>query len=300
MSSQPIMVVGSANLDLVFNTPRFAEPGETLLGATFAMHPGGKGANQAVAAGRLGANVGFVGCFGSDPFGDFLAENLRIAGVDGRHILRHPRAATGAATITVDQSGQNAIIVASGANMELPAAHVETALDEFSGIVLTQLESPIEAIEACVGKRMLILNPAPAREVPDSLLAGVGVITPNETETRMLTGIEPNTDENRQRAADWLHRKGVPVVIITLGASGCFVSANGETRTHAGHAVRAVDTTAAGDALNGALAVFLAEGMALDDAVEAANRYAALSVTRPGAQASMATREEWAEFFATA
>jgi len=299
MSNAPILVVGSANMDLVFRCPRFPAPGETLLGADFAMHPGGKGANQAVAAGRLGAPVSFVGRVGVDEFGVALRQSLESANVNCRFLATDPMTPTATAAILVDPAGQNKIAVASGANMMVSSSEVERAVADFDGFILSQLEIPLPAIEACASSRRFILNPAPATAVGDHLLAHVYAITPNETETEMLTGIAPVDMSACRAAANWFLSRGVRHVVITLGKRGAYATDGRDDRLIAAPKVEARDATAAGDALSGALTVFLAEGSDLFSACTRAVAYASLSTTREGAQGSMPTRAEFAEFWDT-
>ncbi len=298
MSALPILVVGSANLDLVFRCPRFPAPGETLLGGEFAMHPGGKGANQAVAAGKLGADIRFVGRLGNDSFAHGLRQSLEQAGVDISLVSSDPVASTGTAVILVDAStGQNEIVVASGSNMMLSSAEVEQAVSGFEGIVLSQLEIPMPAIEACGASTQFILNPAPACPLSDQLLSKVQIITPNETETEMLTGIAPVDTAACRAASEWFFGRGVKHAVITLGKRGAYVNDGARDVVVPAPRVTPVDTTAAGDALNGALAVFLSRGDDLFAAVGKAVAYASLSTTRAGAIAGMPTDAEFAAFW---
>ncbi|WP_338877370.1 ribokinase (plasmid) [Spirosoma sp. SC4-14] len=297
--SAPILVIGSSNTDMVIKTSRLPAPGETIIGGTFLMNPGGKGANQAVAAARLGGQVTFVTKVGTDVFGQQAIGGFHQEGIDTRFILQDPEHPSGVALITVDTQGENAITVASGANAHLEPADLESALDQIdpASLVLTQLETPIATV-AYVARRVserggrVILNPAPAQILPDELLASLFVISPNETEAEQLTGI-PVTDEASARlAATRLHERGVQTVIITLGAKGALLSEPGHTQLIAAQPVKAVDTTAAGDCFNGALTVAIAEGQPLAEAVGFACQAASISVTRMGAQASMPKRSE--------
>ncbi len=293
-----VIVVGSANMDLVFQTKRFPEPGETLHGVSFETFPGGKGANQAVAVGKLGGDCLFVGKVGTDAFGDELAGSLAASGVDASRLLRTDDVRTGVASIEVDETGQNRIIVIAGANGELDAKEAIDAASEFidAKIALFQHETPAETVDACIEAASrsceVILNPAPARPVSDAVYKRLAYITPNETETKVLTGIEVKDERTCGEAAGWFHSKGVRGVVITLGSKGCFVSKNDLRQVVPSVQVKAVDTTAAGDAFNGALAMFLAEGRDLLNAVQLANCVGALSVTKQGAQASMPMLDE--------
>ncbi len=305
MNTKRIVVVGSSNTDLVIRLDRLPRPGETLLGGEFMTAAGGKGANQAVGAARAGGEVAFVGRMGRDSFGDQAVAALARDGIDVEYVARDGRAASGAALIFVARGGGNMIAVAAGANGRLSAADVRRARGTFedAAVLILQLETPLETVEAAValatqtGTRV-ILNPAPARPLPDRLLARVSILTPNESEAGLLTGIKVTSDATAARAADRLRSRGVPIVIVTLGARGAFVAGGGFRQRIPGFAVKAVDTTAAGDVFNGVLAVALAEGRPLDSAIRFANAAAALSVTRPGAQPSAPTRREIDRFLA--
>lgn len=296
--SKRVIVVGSANMDLVFRTKKFPAAGETLHGLTFETFPGGKGANQAVAIGKLGGDCLFVGKVGKDAFGDELVASISASGVDATRVLRAEGVRTGVASIDVDETGQNRIIVISGANGELTASEAIEAAHRFTDakIALFQHETPIETVDACIVEAAkvcgVILNPAPARPVSDEVYRRLAYITPNESEARALTGIEVTDEESCCRAADWFHVKGVDGVVITLGSKGSFVSKGSIRQTVPSIPVKAIDTTAAGDAFNGALAMFLAEGRDLINAVKLASCVGALSVTKAGAQASMPSLDE--------
>ncbi|MFN3648459.1 MAG: ribokinase [Armatimonadota bacterium] len=299
MAGAKIVVVGSTNLDMVVKAPRIPRPGETVLGGKFAMISGGKGANQAVAAARLGAEVTFIARAGAGPFGDQAVERFRAEGIRTEHIVRDPDAEHGVALILVDQNGENAIAVAPGANERLSAADVERAEAAIAACdtLLLQLEVPLEAVSRAVelakkhGKRVL-LNPAPYCQVPDSLLAGVDLLTPNETEAEMLLGGGEAGLGGIAVTAEELLRRGVGCVIVTLGKEGVFVVTPDGQYHVPGRRVEAVDTTAAGDAFSGALAVGVSEGLEFREAVRRAVAASALSVTRLGAQDSLPTRAE--------
>ncbi len=291
-----IAVVGSANIDLVVRSTALPKPGETVVGHGFATNPGGKGANQAVAVGRLadaGTQVFFVGCIGEDTHGMALIESLTSAGVDVTHVKTTNLVPTGTALITVDDSGENTIVIDPGANALLDPDHVQRALKEIDpDIVLVQLEIAEVTVYACQGFGKLILDPAPARYLDPEFLQSVEVITPNENETHALTGIVPLDEFAQQRAARALLEKGIKQVVLKLGAEGCYwTDGRSELRIPAPK-VDAVDTTAAGDAFAGALAVFLAEGMDTERALTNAVGCASLSVTRHGAQKAMPTRSQ--------
>ena len=291
-----MLVVGSANLDLVFRSDRLPIPGETILGRGFETYPGGKGANQAVAVGRLGGEVAFSGCLGSDAFGDELRAHLQAAGVRVDFVARVP-VPSGTAGILVGAAGMNMIVVAPGANALVTEAQVAKALAECNpSVTLCQLEIPMNAVREASRATRFVLNPAPAAAVPDEILKRCYVLTPNESELQSLTGIEPVDLESCGRAARMLLDRGVQNVVVTLGARGSYwESAQGGCHFPA-PPVNAIDTTAAGDAFNGALAMFLAEGRPLEDAIPLANCVGALSATKPGAQSSMPTREELLAF----
>jgi ribokinase len=285
-----IVVVGSINMDLVTRAPRFPRPGETLLGDGFFSVPGGKGANQAVAAARLGAEVALVGALGRDAFGDQLHAGLHAEGVDLRHLQRLDDRASGTASITV-ADGENQIVVTPAANAGLTPAHVEAARAAFgrADVVLVQMEIPPEAVEATLrlGRRLgvpVILNPAPARPLPADWLALARYLTPNQHELAVLLGADPAEDFRA------LMRRAPAPVVLTRGSEGAWYREQGEPAHQPGFAVEAVDSTGAGDTFNAALAVFLHEG--LPQAVRKACAAAALSVTRLGAQQGMPRAHE--------
>lgn len=303
MVRKGILVVGSANMDMVVKTRRFPGPGETVFGGEFGMFPGGKGANQAVCCAKLGGNVTFLGKMGKDVLGEKLARSMRKDGVRLGRLKIDPKEPTGIALITVDGRGQNEIVVVSGSNMKLLPADIDREKSVFRriGVVLLQLETPLPTVARTVhlareGGVTVILNPAPARHLPAALLRMVDYLTPNETELEQLSGVKCSGNGNIHSAASTLLRAGVKNVLVTLGAKGCLL-VNGEgPRFFPSHRVQPVDTTAAGDAFNGALAFSLAVGTALEEAIPFANAVAAFSVTRMGAQSSMPTRREIRNF----
>jgi ribokinase len=289
-----IAVVGSLNMDLVTRTERRPQPGETLLGQSFAMFVGGKGLNQAIAAARLGAHVRMIGRIGRDEFGATLAQTLEANQVDTRYVTQDDQAGSGIATIVVDGTGDNTIIVVSGANWRLSAADVERAAEAITSAdaLVMQLESPLDAviraaeIAHAAGVRVL-LNPAPARPLPDALLRLVDILTPNETEARLLTGVEITDDRSAEQAARALLARDVGATVLTLGSRGALLVDRERVVRVPGYRVPVVDTTAAGDAFCGALAVQLARGHALEQAAQFANAAGALATTVAGAEPAM-------------
>lgn len=298
---QKVLIIGSSNTDMVVKTEHFPKPGETVLGGTFLMNPGGKGANQAVAAARLGADVRFVARTGNDIFGKQAVEGFKNEGIDTRFITESRDLASGVALITVNAQGQNEIVVASGANMELHPADIPDSAFENVELALLQLEIPAEtvrwALVKCAEKQIrVILNPAPAMRLGREFLNGLYLITPNETETELITGIAVESEEALQKAAQYLFEQGVQNVIITLGSKGVYLASEGFTGILPAPVVEAVDSTAAGDVFNGALLKALAEGATLEQACRFACRAAAISVTRMGAQSSAPYQHELAAF----
>ena len=293
-----IIVIGSTNTDMVVRSARIPVPGETVTGGTFLLNPGGKGANQAVACARLGGETVFVAKVGNDAFGRETGPRLAQDGIDAR-LLVDPAAASGVALILVDAEGRNCISVAPGANATLVPADLEPMRGEIesAAALVMQLETPIETVAwaakvARAAGAMVVLNPAPAAELPADLYSGLDWITPNETEAKLLTGVEVTDAASAQSAAAVLHGRGVKGVVVTLGAQGAFWSAGGAHGLVPACPVKAVDTVAAGDTFNGAFAVALTEGRAVEDAVKFAVKAAAIAVTRPGAQASVPRRAE--------
>jgi ribokinase len=297
MHKAPVIVIGSSNTDMVIKTAHLPLPGETILGGTFFMNAGGKGANQAVAAARLGGAVTFIAKLGDDIFGREALQLFKKEGIDTDCIVVDAQHPSGVALITVDDKGENCIAVASGANAQLLPADAARAKDKIAAasIMLAQLEIPVETVawaaaEASAAGVPVILNPAPACTLPDELYKHLYIITSNETEAEILTGIK--VTDVATAAAAVLRGKGVKTVIVTLGAKGALVVAGGLQQLVEAPVVKAVDTTAAGDVFNGALAVALAEGEDILTAVVFACRAASISVTRLGAQASAPLRSE--------
>jgi ribokinase len=286
-------------MDIYSWTDRLPEPGETVIGDRHWMVMGGKGANQAVSARRLGARVSMVGRVGDDWFGQKMLDTLRAYGVKCDHMRVDPQAGSGVALVVVDKHAENTIVVIPGANMRIEAADVDaaTATLHRADVVLMQLEIPLDAIERAIAiarqsKSQCILNPAPARRLPDRILSQIHLLTPNQNEARALTGISADTLEGAAAAGRALLDQGVPTVVITLGAQGALIVRPGQTRHLPGVPVDACDTSGAGDAFMAGLGVALAEGRPLEQATRFANLVGALSTTKPGAMPSMPTRAE--------
>lgn len=299
MNGKRILIVGSSNTDMVIKTHNFPAPGETILGGRFLMNAGGKGANQAVAAARLGGIVTFVGKIGDDIFGKQAVQQLEDEGINVDFVAVDPENPSGVALITVDKKGENSIVVAPGSNGTLSSADFDKAIAELddSEFVLMQLEIPIPTVEhiarmASKKQKKVVLNPAPAAVLTDELLQNLYIITPNETEAELLTGIKVTDEQSALKAALVLNEKGVELVIITMGAAGAFLLSNGKSEIINAPKVEAVDTTAAGDTFNGALVVALSEGKTIQESIAFANKAAAISVTRIGAQSSVPYRKE--------
>ena len=294
-----ILVIGSSNTDMVINSPRLPMPGETILGGSFFMNPGGKGANQAVAAARLGADVTFICKVGNDIFGQQSRQLFEKEKIDTKHLLSDPLLPSGIALITVDAHAENCIVVASGANANLLPADFADTIDiiEQADMLLIQLEIPMETVEyvAAIAAQKgipVILNPAPAHALSKSLLQNLFLITPNETEAELISGVKITDDDSATAAAKTLCEMGVKNVIITQGSKGAFIYSEHQAVHIPSLKIQAVDTTAAGDVFNGALAVALSEGLSLSEATRFACKAAAISATRPGAQSSAPYRHE--------
>lgn len=299
MSDSKIVVVGSSNTDMIIQVDKIPVPGETVLGGKFSTAAGGKGANQAVAASRAGGDVTFIASIGNDALGDQALEGFRRNGINVDHIKRVEKAASGVALIFVAKNGENSIAVASGANAYLDPDDVvnSKSLISQAKILLMQLETPIETVNRAAQLAheagvKVVLNPAPAQKLDDELLKMISILTPNETETELLTNIKVKDIASASKAAEVLLGKGIDSVLITLGARGVFLANGKKQELIPGFKVEAVDTTAAGDVFNGALAVGLAENKLIDEAIQFANAAAALSVTKLGAQPSAHSREE--------
>jgi ribokinase len=294
-----IVVVGSSNTDMIIKLARIPRPGETILGGEFSTAAGGKGANQAVAAARAGGKVMFVARVGQDMFGEQAVQGFVGDGINVDYVVRDAASPSGVALIFVAADGENSIAVASGANGKLSPADVAKARAAITSadVLVMQLETPLATVAAAAELAAengvpVILNPAPAQPLPDSLLKRVAILTPNETEAELLTGIKVENEAGARKAAEALRSKGVKTVLVTLGSRGAYVSGDGIDGMVPGFKVAPVDTTAAGDVFNGALAVALAEGEPLDRAVRFANAAGALSVTRLGDQPSAPRRAD--------
>ena len=294
-----IVVLGSVNIDLVLHCAQLPLPGQTLTGRDFRCEPGGKGANQAVAAARLGARVVFVGCVGDDAFGAQSAAGLRAEGVDLTHLSVIAHCATGVAMIAVEDSGQNHIVLGPGANAALSVALVEAATRAIgtAALLICQLESPLASVERAVAIARAAgvpvwLNPAPAQPLPEALLQQVDLLIPNEGEAALLAGLSVQGRAAAVQAATQLRAAGCGTVLVTLGGDGVLqVDAHG-VQHHPAQAVAAMDTTGAGDTFIGALAAATAEGQPFEAAIAFAQRAAAFSVQRRGAQAAMPRRDD--------
>lgn len=296
---EKITVIGSSNTDLVIHSPYFPNPGETIIGGSFNTHQGGKGANQAVAAARLGGDVTFISKLGDDDFGKKALEGFIKDDVNVKYIYKEPNCPSGVAVIIVNDDGENAIVVSPGANKQLKPNEIHDAeqVIKESAICLLQLEIPLITVEAAIGlaakhRKKVILNPAPASLLSEEAYSETYLITPNETEAMFLTGIEVTDEISSLKAAEILLKKGVSNVIITLGEKGAFFKNNEMHFIVPAPLVQAVDTTAAGDTFNGALAVALAEGKDWRQAILFANEASAMSVKKLGAQSSIPYRSE--------
>jgi ribokinase len=298
-----IVVVGSSNTDMVIRVPSIPKPGETVLGGDFFSAAGGKGANQAVAAARSGGQVTFLACVGEDDLGRRAVEGFLRDGINTDHVKRVKDSPSGVALIFVDHAGENSIAVAPGANDRLDADYVRQLSDVIASadVLLLQLEIPIETVKVAAeiaynADTRVVLNPAPARPLDESLLRQVSVLTPNETEAELLTGIEISDEQSLFSAATVLREKGVDAVLITLGARGVYVATENDHVLLPAYKVTPIDSTGAGDVFNGALAASLSEGGDLFEAVRFASAAAAISVTRLGAQPSAPKHEEILRF----
>jgi ribokinase len=298
-----LVVLGSINADHILNLESFPRPGETVTGSQYQVAFGGKGANQAVAAGRSGANIAFIACTGDDDTGERVRKQLASDNIDVESVTVVAGESTGVALIFVNGEGENVIGIHAGANAALSTTLVAEQQQRIAraDALLMQLESPLESVQAAAeiahrNNTTVVLNPAPARALSDDLLALVDIITPNETEAEKLTGVRVSNDDEAARAAQVLHDKGIGTVIITLGSRGVWASQQGNGQRVPGFKVQAIDTIAAGDTFNGALMTALLEGEALPDALRFAHAAAAIAVTRKGAQPSVPWRKEIDDF----
>ncbi|MCK8924692.1 ribokinase [Haemophilus influenzae] len=303
MKGKTLTILGSINADHVISVPYFAKPGETLTGQNYQIAYGGKGANQAVAAARLGAKVAFISCIGSDSIGETMKNAFAKEGIDTTHINTVSQEMTGMAFIQVAKSSENSIVLASGANAHLGEMVVRQSEAQIaqSDCLLMQLETPLSGVElaAQIAKKngvKVVLNPAPAQILSDELLSLIDIITPNETEAEILTGVTVTDEQSAVEAASVFHDKGIETVMITLGAKGVFVSRKGKSRIIKGFCVQAIDTTAAGDTFNGGFVTALLEEKSFDEAIRFGQAAAAISVTKKGAQSSIPTRQETLDF----
>ena len=297
-----ICVIGSLNMDLVVNVDTMPKPGQTIIGSNFKEVPGGKGANQAVAMARLNGNVSMIGKVGEDGFGQTLINSLKNDKVDTTYI-QTSKGATGVALITVDKNAQNSIVVSPGANFEVKEDDIDNNIEAIknSDIVVLQLETPLNTIKYALNKakelnKYTILNPAPAVKLDDEIIKNVDLLTPNETELEIISGVSIETEEDIQKAAQIMIEKGVKELIVTLGSKGSLYINTEKSMFKKAYKVEAVDTTAAGDSYTGALAVALSQDKNIEDAMDFASKVGALSVLKEGAQSSLPTLEDVKNF----
>lgn len=297
-----ICVIGSLNMDLVVNVDTMPKPGQTIIGSNFKEVPGGKGANQAVAMARLNGNVSMIGKVGEDGFGQTLINSLKNDKVDTTYI-QTSKGATGVALITVDKNAQNSIVVSPGANFEVKEDDIDNNIEAIknSDIVVLQLETPLNTIKYALNKakelnKYTILNPAPAVKLDDEIIKNVDLLTPNETELEIISGVSIETEEDIQKAAQIMIENGVKELIVTLGSKGSLYINKEKSMFKKAYKVEAVDTTAAGDSYTGALAVALSQDKNIEDAMDFASKVGALSVLKEGAQSSLPTLEDVKNF----
>ena len=297
-----ICVIGSLNMDLVVNVDTMPKPGQTIIGSNFKEVPGGKGANQAVAMTRLNGNVSMIGKVGEDGFGQTLINSLKNDKVDTTYI-QTAKGATGVALITVDKNAQNSIVVSPGANFEVKEDDIDNNIEAIknSDIVVLQLETPLNTIKYALNKakelnKYTILNPAPAVKLDDEIIKNVDLLTPNETELEIISGVSIETEEDIQKAAQIMIEKGVKELIVTLGSKGSLYINKEKSMFKKAYKVEAIDTTAAGDSYTGALAVALSQEKCIEDAMDFASKVGALSVLKEGAQSSLPTLEDVKNF----
>ena len=297
-----ICVIGSLNMDLVVNVDKMPKPGQTIIGSNFKEVPGGKGANQAVAMARLNGNVSMIGKVGEDGFGQTLINALKNDKVDTTYI-KTTKGATGVALITVDNNAQNSIVVSPGANFEVKEEDIDNNIEAIknSDIVVLQLETPLNTIKYALKKskelnKYTILNPAPALKLDDEIIKNVDLLTPNETELEIISGVNIETEEDIQKAAQIMIEKGVKELIVTLGSKGSLYINKEKSIFKKAYKVEAVDTTAAGDSYTAALAVALSKDKNIEEAMDFASKVGALSVLKVGAQCSLPTLEDVENF----
>ena len=297
-----ICVIGSLNMDLVVNVDTMPKPGQTIIGSNFKEVPGGKGANQAVAMARLNGNVSMIGKVGEDGFGQTLINSLKNDKVDTTYI-QTAKGATGVALITVDKNAQNSIVVSPGANFEVKEDDIDNNIEAIknSDIVVLQLETPLDTIKYALNKakelnKYTILNPAPAVKLDDEIIKNVDLLTPNETELEIISGVSIESEEDIQKAAQIMIEKGVKELIVTLGSKGSLYINKEKSMFKKAYKVQAVDTTAAGDSYTGALAVALSQDKGMEEAMDFASKVGALSVLKEGAQSSLPTLEDVENF----
>lgn len=297
-----ICVIGSLNMDLVVNVDKMPKPGQTIIGSNFKEVPGGKGANQAVAMARLNGNVSMIGKVGEDGFGQTLINSLKNDKVDTTYI-KTTKGATGVALITVDNNAQNSIVVSPGANFEVKEEDIDNNIEAIknSDIVVLQLETPLNTIKYALKKskelnKYTILNPAPAVKLDDEIIKNVDLLTPNETELEIISGVSIETEEDIQKAAQIMIEKGVKELIVTLGSKGSLYINKEKSIFKKAYKVEAVDTTAAGDSYTAALAVALSKDKNIEEAMDFASKVGALSVLKEGAQSSLPTLEDVENF----
>ena len=297
-----ICVIGSLNMDLVVNVDTMPKPGQTIIGSNFKEVPGGKGANQAVAMARLNGNVTMIGKVGEDGFGQTLINSLKNDKVDTTYI-QTAKGATGVALITVDKNAQNSIVVSPGANFEVKEDDIDNNIEAIknSDIVVLQLETPLDTIKYALNKakelnKYTILNPAPAVKLDDEIIKNIDLLTPNETELEIISGVSIETEEDIQKAAQIMIEKGVKELIVTLGSKGSLYINKEKSMFKKAYKVEAVDTTAAGDSYTGALAVALSQDKGMEEAMDFASKVGALSVLKEGAQSSLPTLEDVENF----
>ena len=297
-----ICVIGSLNMDLVVNVDTMPKPGQTIIGSNFKEVPGGKGANQAVAMARLNGNVTMIGKVGEDGFGQTLINSLKNDKVDTTYI-QTAKGATGVALITVDKNAQNSIVVSPGANFEVKEDDIDNNIEAIknSDIVVLQLETPLNTIKYALNEakelnKYTILNPAPAVKLDDEIIKNIDLLTPNETELEIISGVSIETEEDIQKASQIMIEKGVKELIVTLGSKGSLYINKEKSMFKKAYKVEAVDTTAAGDSYTGALAVALSQDKGMEEAMDFASKVGALSVLKEGAQSSLPTLEDVENF----